>query len=298
MICKRIILALMIIIQITLTLTINVIADEANSEVINFIEDKTTSGAIVEPGKLRPFIIRGFIDGTVFDHNNVTRATFQLNASINLNWSMIVEPWIIDINRMEKKNFSITIYVPENCSYYISGTFSLSFIITEYPGNLTYKTAPLTGTIQVAQFYRLDTNISDQKRTLLPGEKRSISIDIMNYGNARDTVGLKIINYQSLLKKGIDIELPSSMETKERTLGRFDLKIDTSNDVKPGKYTIECLVFSEQKEILEDKMEAINVNLTLVVERDYTVSMIITGSVLILVVVAIVIIRYRKRSGV
>ena len=95
MACRCIIIAILIIIQIPSLFTLEVTAGEEIPEVINFIEDNSTASASVEPGNLRPYIIRGYIDGTVFDHYNVTKAIFQLHASISSNWTMIVEPRII-----------------------------------------------------------------------------------------------------------------------------------------------------------------------------------------------------------
>ncbi|UCH89503.1 MAG: winged helix-turn-helix transcriptional regulator [Thermoplasmata archaeon] len=227
------------------------VSEESNIN-ISFSEGEELQIANVKPGANHTVTFPGKVTGQVFAGSDFTDFYVYLSGSSVNDWEVLVKPTVIHLKPGDEAQFSASVSVPENTSYFITDTLTIDGYAIAQPGDENLSIDAITGSIQIAQFFSLEVNCEDASKKVEKDDKASYVIEIVNKGNGRDTAAIEIENSAELLNAGLTVQLNyNSIEIDEKQKNSFNVMVITPTIIKDGKYDIDVIVYSETQEMLE-----------------------------------------------
>ena len=190
----------------------------------------------------------------------------------------------------------MTVIVPPNTSSTTTDTIQIwgtGILISEhYSDTLT----PITGTIRITQHH--NTRLVTNTPTLTIGMEKSVkyNLSITNTGNGHDIYNINIDNRKELENAGLSTFLLDGLNLSANETKDIDVIIQTSKDTKPGKYKIELSIKSNIEERNKDFAVQHNITLTLEVEEENLITLVIGIAIIIYLIAIICFIWAKKRK--
>ncbi|RLF71236.1 MAG: hypothetical protein DRN35_02770 [Thermoplasmata archaeon] len=171
--------------------------------------DEGKRTAQVAPGQSGIVTFSGSVNAIVPWQPNVQQCVVTLQGSTDAGWPVTISPSTVIFTRQDTKAkpFIATVKVPPETPYLQSGTVIIQGRWSYVPGAIGGPVNPVTGIIDIDQFYRFTLNVKSPYVQVRPGSTLNFDIKIRNDGNGADVLSLRILNYDKLSKKDWVVQL-------------------------------------------------------------------------------------------
>jgi hypothetical protein len=220
---------------------------------IKFDEGEEEQIADVRPGEHGTVVFTGTVEARIPAGSNVQDVIVNLEGSVDVGWSVTLNPDVVQVDPGGEAHFQATVQVPPETSYYIQATLTVSGTAQSYPGAGTYNVQGTTGTIRIEQFYKFSLSCEQPVAETKIGTRATYELKIHNEGNGRDTFSINVVNDNELYKRGITTSLSSKMiDINEKEIQKINIRAEVDNNKQNiGTHTISVEVYSDQQKEVE-----------------------------------------------
>jgi len=226
------------------------------------------------------------------------------------NWSAGISPFEIEIKPDDEKTvpFQASVKVPSFTSSSMTTEVVISGTAKLEPGGQTYSIEPVTGTIIIKPYLRIQLVGPPLSKRLKGGSTAYYDFEIRNEGNCPGFYKLSIENENDLIEEGFKIEIPrDEKKIVENGFEEVTVTVTAPDIDKPNDYDIKVIAMAR----LENAPETYDINdrtrydyhssslyirITpggIYILRDYFFPLVI-GSVVLLVVSVLIVLKKKK----
>jgi hypothetical protein len=219
--------------------------------ILRFLQGEETQFVDVRPGENPAVVFPGTVEVELKAGSAVQDVVVDLFGNSSQGWQVNIKPEQVHVSPGDTAVFQVHVKVPSETSMYLADVITISGLASPYPGSGSYEVSPITGTININQFFKFNLECNKPHVKTKLDKKVSTNININNYGNGIDRYSVRIANLNELERDDIIATLSiSRFEVDEKSSGTVFVYVETADDRNCiGKHKVEVEVYS----LLEEK---------------------------------------------